>query len=91
LGILNPRDGSIFALDPDMPPAAQRISFEGERGTWVLDGKRLGAAATLAWSPWPGRHRLSLLGRRGETLQTVRFEVRGAGVKGAQPGSTAQR
>ncbi|HKX44649.1 MAG TPA: penicillin-binding protein 1C, partial [Burkholderiaceae bacterium] len=43
-GIASPRDGSIFAIDPDMPSAAQRITFEGEPGTWVLDGKRLGTA-----------------------------------------------
>jgi penicillin-binding protein 1C len=80
-GIVNPRDGSIFALDPDMPPAAQRISFEGERGTWVLDGKRLGSGELLRWAPWPGRHELQLLGRDGKALQSVRFEVRGATLK----------
>ena len=82
-GIASPRDGSIFALDPDIPPAAQRIAFDGERGTWVLDGRRLGAATSLTWAPWPGRHELRLIGRDGEALDTVRFEVRGAGVKAA--------
>jgi penicillin-binding protein 1C len=81
-GITSPRDGSIFAIDPDMPPAAQRIAFEGEHGTWVLDGKRLGAAPRWSWAPWPGRHQLTLLGRNGEALQTVHFEVRGAALKG---------
>ena len=80
-GITSPRDGSVFAIDPDMPSAAQRITFEGEQGTWVLDGKRLGAAQRMAWAPWPGRHELALLARDGSTLQTVRFEVRGAGLK----------
>ena len=83
-GIASPRDGSIFAIDPDMPPAAQRISFEGEPGSWVLDGKRLGAAPRWLWAPWPGRHRLTLVGRSGEALQTVHFEVRGAGLKRSQ-------
>jgi penicillin-binding protein 1C len=89
-GIASPRDGSIFAIDPDMPPAAQRITFEGERGLWVLDGKQLGSASTLSWAPWPGRHELTLLGRSGAALQTVRFEVRGAGLKAA-PSSSDQR
>jgi penicillin-binding protein 1C len=80
-GIASPRDGSFYALDPDMPPRHQRITFEGERGTWVLDGKRLGEGERLAWAPWPGRHTLALLARDGRVLQTVRFEVRGAGVK----------
>jgi penicillin-binding protein 1C len=84
-GISSPRDGSVFAIDPDMPPAAQRITFEGEHGVWVLDGRRLGAAHKLAWAPWPGRHELSLLGRNGEPIQTVRFEVRGAGLKATAP------
>ncbi len=80
-GITSPRDGSVFALDPDIPPAAQRITFEGERGLWVLDGQRLGSAERLRWAPWPGRHRLTLVGSNGEPLQSVDFEVRGAGVK----------
>ena len=83
-GITSPRDGSIFALDPDMPPTAQRIGFEGERGVWVLDGKRLGSSQRVLWAPWPGKHQLSLLGRDGRPLQSVRFEVRGAGLKTAQ-------
>jgi len=80
-GITQPRDGSLFALDPDIPPAAQRVRFEGEAGVWVLDGKRLGQGASLHWAPWPGRHELSLLAPDGRTVQTVRFEVRGAGVR----------
>jgi penicillin-binding protein 1C len=80
-GITSPRDGSRYALDPDIPPAAQSIRFEGEHGTWVLDGRRLGQGASLAWAPWPGRHELSLIGPGGRVLQTVRFEVRGAVVR----------
>jgi penicillin-binding protein 1C len=80
-GIASPRDGSIFAIDPDIPPAAQRITFEGERGTWRLDGRAIGSGERLRWAPWPGRHRLELVAASGETLQTVAFEVRGAGVR----------
>jgi penicillin-binding protein 1C len=84
-GIRSPRDGSLFALDPDIPPAAQRITFEGTPGTWVLDGRRLGRGGTLRWAPWPGRHELVLLGADGRALQTVRFEVRGATVRPRPP------
>jgi len=80
-GIESPRDGSIFAIDPDMPAAVQRITFEGEQGVWTLDGKRIGSGRRLTWAPWPGRHELTLTGRDGAPLQTIRFEVRGAGVK----------
>lgn len=82
-GIASPRDGSTFALDPDIPPAAQRIRFEGEAGVWVLNGNHLGSGRAMYWAPWPGRHTLALLGRDGAILQTVRFEVRGAGLKTA--------
>ena len=85
-GITSPRDGSIFAIDPDIPPAAQRISFEGEHGVWVLDGKRLGSATAWSWPPWPGRHELKLVAGDGRALQTVRFEVRGATARQARPG-----
>jgi penicillin-binding protein 1C len=89
-GITSPRDGSIFAIDPDMPPSAQRITFEGEPGVWLLDGKRVGAVPQLAWAPWPGRHELTLQRGSGEKIQTVHFEVRGAGLKAA-PSGGAQR
>jgi len=82
-GIESPRDGSMFAIDPDIPPAVQRLTFEGEPGVWMLDGKRIGAGRRITWAPWPGRHELTLVGARGVALQTVRFEVRGAGVKAA--------
>ncbi|WP_127996017.1 penicillin-binding protein 1C [Piscinibacter defluvii] len=80
-GILNPRDGSRFALDPDIPPRAQQIVFEGEAGTWVLDGRVLGRGEKLPWAPWPGRHRLELRGAGGRVLEAVQFEVRGAGLR----------
>jgi penicillin-binding protein 1C len=80
-GIASPRDGSLYAIDPDMPPAAQRIAFEGERGEWRLDGRRVGHGERVLWAPWPGRHELTLVGAGGTVLQTVRFEVRGAAVK----------
>ena len=83
-GISSPRDGSVFALDPDIPPSSQRITFEGERGVWMLDGKRLASARRWAWAPWPGPHRLVLLGADGQPIQSVRFEVLGAGVKTAR-------
>ncbi len=88
-GIVSPRDGSIFAVDPDIPPAAQRITFEGERGRWVLDGRVLGTADRFRWAPWPGRHHLVLLGRDSQPLQSVAFEVRGASVKPAPSASAA--
>ena len=64
-----------------MPPTAQRISFEGEHGTWALDGKRQDVGRRVDWTPWPGHRRLDLLAADVRVLETVRFEVRGAGIK----------
>jgi len=82
-GIRSPRSGSIYALDPDMPPQVQKIVFEGEAGTWLLDGKVVGRGSRVNWAPWPGRHELVLRAGRSSVAHTVRFEVRGAGLKTA--------
>jgi penicillin-binding protein 1C len=78
-----PADGTLFALDPDIPPANQRIAFERANGTsahsqWQLDGKRIGHASRVLWPPWPGRHVLELVDANGRVADSVRFEVRGA-------------
>ncbi len=80
-GIASPRDGSVFALDPDMPAQVQRIALHGEAGQWWLDGRHIGSGATLAWAPWPGRHRLELKSAQGQSLGRVAFEVRGASLR----------
>jgi penicillin-binding protein 1C len=102
VALSNPTDGAIYALDPDIPPAAQRLRFshEGrlEQGTagWRLDGRVIGRGASVDWLPMPGRHVLALLDGRGQVLQQVRFEVRGAGLRapagiGTRPQATAAR
>lgn len=82
----SPVDGTIFALDPDIPAQRQRVWFERATGStarvnWRLDGKPLGGAARVAWLPWPGKHRLELVDAKGTVTDTVRFEVRGAMAK----------
>jgi penicillin-binding protein 1C len=81
-----PADGTIFALDPDIPASSQRVWFEHTAGdeaklSWKLDGKPLGRAARLPWLPWPGRHTLELTDANGGVLDKVGFEVRGAFVR----------
>jgi penicillin-binding protein 1C len=80
--ILAPAAGTIVALDPDIPPARQRVAFEaqdaGPRFRWVLDGNDAGAAAApVFWKPVPGRHTLALVGEDGRPATTVTFTVRG--------------
>lgn len=83
--ITHPAAGTIVALDPDIPPSRQRLHLQasGPNVRWQLDGKPLARGASVAWLPWPGKHTLTLLDTQGQTLDSVRFEVRGAGVKTA--------
>lgn len=80
--IVTPTSGTIVALDPDIPPAHQRLqlSATGHNVRWVMDGKPLASGNTVSWFPWPGRHVLQLLNAQGQVQDTVRLEVRGAGV-----------
>ncbi len=97
-GIGSPTDGTVFALDPDIPAARQRIVFErangaSTRSVWRLDGKLLGHAERVLWLPWPGQHVLELADAEGKRVDAVHFEVRGATARMAAPpaGSPAQR
>jgi penicillin-binding protein 1C len=81
--IQTPTDGAIFALDPDIPADRQRVWFESGAGApsgsaWRLDGRPMQRASRMAWLPWPGRHTLELIDAKGVTVDTVKFEVRGA-------------
>ena len=88
--IASPDDQSVIALDPDMPPAVQRLRFEAVAPVpagawWRLDGKRVGAAGPLSWAPWPGHHELALVDAQGHALDGVSFDVRGAQARPAGP------
>ena len=84
--IVSPTNGTIIALDPDIPPNRQRLTLQAE-GTnlrWVMDGKPLAQGNRTLWLPWPGRHVLQITDAKGKELDAVRFDVRGAGVKAAR-------
>ncbi len=86
--ITSPMDRTVFALDPDIPPQAQKLSLAAVPGTpaswsWHMDGQRLGPAKDMRWAMWPGSHRLELRDQAGRVTETVRFEVRGAQLKSA--------
>ena len=80
--ITAPANGSIIALDPDIPPKSQRLGFAADNagGRWLMDGKEFARGATAQWLPWPGRHVVQLLSSSGQKLDEIRLEVRGAGV-----------
>jgi len=83
--ILSPTHGTLLALDPDIPPRHQRLTFKAETGNvrWRLGGQALGRGQEVLWMPWPGRHVIELTDARGQVLDSVRVEVRGAGLKSA--------
>ena len=84
--ITSPTQGTILALDPDIPPKAQRLTFKaehvGENQTlaWTLNGKTLAQGATATWLPSPGVHQITLTDGQGAKLDSVKLEVRGAAV-----------
>ncbi len=85
--IESPADGTIIAIDPDIPGGQQRVMFEAGRGAalahWELDGRpRCGAATPCLWQPVAGRHTLALVGNSGRMLDRVDFEVRGSDSSG---------
>jgi penicillin-binding protein 1C len=82
--ITSPANGSIIALDPDIPPDRQRLRFgaDGPVARWLMDGKPFAKGSRALWLPWPGRHVVQIVGAQGEVLDSIRLEVRGAGVTG---------
>jgi penicillin-binding protein 1C len=87
--ITSPTNGSIIALDPDIPPQRQRLTLQaqGHKLHWRLDGKPLAQGNQALWLPWPGRHTLQITDAQGKVLDEVKLEVRGAGVKKAAAAS----
>ncbi|MEZ0242162.1 MAG: penicillin-binding protein 1C, partial [Sphingomonas sp.] len=79
--IVNPVAGSVYALDPDIPPERQRMAIAvngdvtGHR--LLLDKRDLGAADSrpLILAP-PGRHSLKLVDLSGRVVDQVMFTVR---------------
>lgn len=77
-----PTNGSIIALDPDIPPTRQRIPLRlsatpAPDTIWHIDQQNLGKASSgLMWLPHPGHHLLELQTRQGKRIDSVSFEVR---------------
>jgi penicillin-binding protein 1C len=91
--ITAPTNGTIIALDPDIPPQAQRLTLqaEGNNLRWLVDGKQFAKGNAATWPLWPGRHLLQIADAKGQVLDQVRFEVRGAGVKPANGATPTRR
>lgn len=79
--ITSPVSGSVYALDPDIPPDRQRlgIAVSGDVAGYrlMLDKQALGDAdAPPQIVPRPGSHMLALVDPGGRTIDRIRFTVR---------------
>ena len=79
--IVSPANGTIIAIDPDIPSLHQRvpINAHGVAAGMVLrlNGALLGSAASnVFWSPARGSYLLALQDAAGHTLDEARFIVR---------------
>ena len=83
--IASPANGAVLALDPDIPPARQRVAvtLSGARaGARLLIGSTsLPADAPQLWKPVPGRHVLRLVDEKGTELDRVQVTVRGVSLR----------
>lgn len=91
-GIVTPLHGSIYALDPDIPVAHQRMLWRSRgvlKAQWWLNGKHMGDGRDFSWFPMPGQHQLTLRDSQGKVIEQIRFTVRGAVLKSATLPSTS--
>jgi penicillin-binding protein 1C len=79
--IISPLSGSVYALDPDIPVARQRMgvavtgAVEGHR--LILNRRDLGTADSHPMVlVGPGRHRLALVDPGGKVVDQILFTVR---------------
>ena len=83
LKILYPPSGAILALDPDIPPALQKVFFTAQMKPndplqWMLNDHLLAdCGKTIAWTPIAGKYTLAIINRENKVMDQVNFEVRG--------------
>ena len=81
--IVMPTDGTIIALDPDIPAVNQRVQLKSgdavRAGCWTVNGEPLGCSpAPVAWFPVAGNAVIKLTDADGRELDRVAVVVRGA-------------
>jgi len=80
--ILTPTNGTIIALDPDIPVANQRVllkSGDAQRaGCWMVNDESLGCSASpLTWQPVAGNATVRLLDSEGRERDQITLVIRG--------------
>lgn len=79
--ITYPPNGTIIALDPDIPEDRQLLFFEAQPDNvgfdWMLNNKRMGASnPRVSWKPKRGKYILSLVDKGNRIIDSIGFEVR---------------
>lgn len=88
--IAGPVNGTLIALDPDIPPANQRLQLRaanvpaGRQVYWLAGAQQIAQGRLAYWLPQPGRQVLTLTDAEGKTLDSVTIQVRGATLRTGQ-------
>lgn len=80
--IVYPVNGTIIALDPDIPEENQFVFFEAhvsnQHFQWTLNMNSIGPAdKAVLWKPKDGKYLLAILDAQNNIVDSVQFEVRG--------------
>ena len=80
--ITYPIDGTIIALDPDVPETHQMLFFEAEGVSnnfeWLLNKEKIcDSIMAISWRPQKGKYILSLVDKQKGIIDSVTFEVKG--------------
>ncbi|KAF0181051.1 MAG: penicillin-binding protein 1C [Nitrospirae bacterium] len=80
--IIYPPDGTIIALDPDIPSDNQALFFRSSGSGdfhWHLNNLQIaGAEQRVLWKPEEGKYLLAVKNKNNSVLDAVTFEVRGS-------------
>jgi penicillin-binding protein 1C len=81
--IMTPTDGTIIALDPDIPSANQRVLLQSgdaaQAGCWAVNDEVLGCSPSpLRWAPHAGDVVVRLLDASGRERDRATLTVRGS-------------
>jgi penicillin-binding protein 1C len=81
--IIAPTDGTVIALDPDIPATHQRVQLKSgdpsQAVCWRVNDAPAGCStAPLAWPPVAGNATIKLMNSEGKELDRVTVVVRGA-------------
>jgi penicillin-binding protein 1C len=78
--IVYPPPEVVFAVDPDIPAANQRVFFEASGAArdirWLLNGQPVGSGPLCGWTPVAGEYRLTLVDGSNHSLDEIAFKVR---------------